>query len=71
MARYEAAFYRPVLSDWSNFESWSEHGAKDATMRAHEVWKRALAGYERPPLETGVRAELADFVARRTKELSA
>src|SRR5262249_57339451 len=30
LARYESAFYRPLLSDWSNFESWTEAGRADA-----------------------------------------
>ena len=34
LARYESAFYRPLLSDWSNFESWTEAGARNATERA-------------------------------------
>jgi len=67
--RYESAFYRPILSDWSNFENWQEHGAKDATTRAHEVWKKALATYQPPPLDDAVRDELQDYVARRTREL--
>ena len=31
LARYQSAFYRPLLSDWSNFESWTEAGARNAT----------------------------------------
>ena len=31
MARYETAFYRPLLSDWRNFETWQEDGARTAT----------------------------------------
>ena len=27
LARYEHAFYRPILSDWRNFETWFEDGA--------------------------------------------
>jgi len=34
LARYESAFYRPLLSDWSNYENWAEAGARDATQRA-------------------------------------
>jgi len=34
LARYESAFYRPLLSDWSNFENWTEAGARSATERA-------------------------------------
>ena len=37
--RYETAFYEPVLSDWRNFETWEQDGARDATQRAHLVYK--------------------------------
>ena len=29
MARYETAFYSPMLSDWTNYENWEMAGAKD------------------------------------------
>ena len=65
LARYETAFYRPMLSDWRNFETWREAGAKTATERANAIWKRLLAAYEPPPLDPGIRAALDDYVARR------
>ena len=71
IARYESAFWRPILSDWSNFENWRDAGAKDATMRAHVLWKNALAAYEAPPLDPGVREEVTDYAARRRAELLA
>ncbi len=45
LARYESAFYRPILSDWSNFENWTEAGARNATERATGIWKKMLADY--------------------------
>jgi trimethylamine---corrinoid protein Co-methyltransferase len=69
LARYESAFYRPLLSDWSNFENWTEAGARNATERATIIWKRLLAEFVPPPLEPAVREAIADFVARRTREL--
>lgn len=71
MARYERAFYRPLLSDWSNFENWTEAGAKDATQRANAIWKKARDEFVAPPLDIAIREELSAFVARRTEELSA
>jgi trimethylamine---corrinoid protein Co-methyltransferase len=71
IARYETAFWRPILSDWSNFENWRDAGAKDATMRAHDLWKKALAAYEPPPLDPAVREAVADYIARRRTELLA
>ena len=70
LARYEGAFYRPLLSDWSNFENWKEAGARDATQRAAGLWKQLLASYEAPPLDPAIREALAEFVARRTAELT-
>ena len=69
LARYQAAFYRPLLSDWSNFESWTEAGAHDATERATVIWKKVLAEFVPPPLDPAVKEAIADYVARRTREL--
>jgi trimethylamine--corrinoid protein Co-methyltransferase len=68
MARYESAFYAPLLSDWRNFETWQEDGALDATRRANRLWQELLAAYEPPPLDEAVAEEIAAFVARRKEE---
>ncbi len=68
LARYRTAFYEPIVSDWTNFGQWTEEGSRDATTRANETWKRALADYEPPPLDTAIAAELTEFVDRRTAE---
>ena len=70
LARYERAFYRPLLSDWSNFENWTDAGARDATVRATGIWKKILAEHAPPPLDPAVREAVQDYVARRTAELS-
>ena len=69
LARYETAFWRPILSDWSNFENWRDAGARNATDRAAEMWPRLRDAYEPPPLDQAVREELAAYVARRREEL--
>ncbi len=69
LARYETAFYRPLLSDWSNFESWTEAGSRTASQRATGIWKKLLADYVPPPLDSGIREAVRDYVARRTLEL--
>jgi trimethylamine--corrinoid protein Co-methyltransferase len=69
LARYETAFFRPLLSDWSNYESWVEAGSRNATERATGIWKKMLADYVPPPLDPAVREALADYVARRSLEL--
>jgi trimethylamine---corrinoid protein Co-methyltransferase len=70
LARYENAFYRPLLSDWSSFESWTEAGSRDATQRATTLWQRLLADYRPPPLDPAIREALAAYIARRTEELT-
>jgi trimethylamine---corrinoid protein Co-methyltransferase len=69
MARYENAFYRPLLSDWTNFENWSDAGAKNATERATGIWKKLLESYEPPPLDRAVKEAIDAHVARRTEEI--
>lgn len=68
LERYETAFYSPLLSDWQNFGTWTESGSLTAEVRANRLWKQALSEYEAPPLDEAVRAELDDFVGRRTAE---
>jgi trimethylamine--corrinoid protein Co-methyltransferase len=70
LARYESAFHRPLLSDWSNFESWTEAGSQNATERATGVWKRLLSEYVPPPLDPAIKSAVEDYIARRTRELS-
>src|SRR5947207_385792 len=69
LARYETAFYRPLLSDWSSFESWTQAGAHDATARATAIWKKVLADYVPPPLDPAVSEAIAAYVATRKGEL--
>jgi trimethylamine--corrinoid protein Co-methyltransferase len=68
LARYETAFYAPMLSDWRNFETWREAGAQDAAQRANTLWKQILADFQPPPLDPAVDDALKDFVARRKRE---
>src|SRR5246127_4018431 len=70
LARYESAFYRPLLSDWSNFENWTEAGARNATERATGIWKKMLAEYVPPPLDPAVKEAIDAYVERRTGELA-
>jgi trimethylamine--corrinoid protein Co-methyltransferase len=69
MARYEHAFYEPMVSDWRNFETWTEHGSVDATTRAHGIWRQLLDEYEAPPLDHAVDEAMVDFVARRKEAI--
>ncbi len=66
--RYKTAFYSPVLSDWRNFESWTEAGSPTALDKANKVWKQRLAEYEKPPIDPAIEEEINAFVAKRTAE---
>jgi trimethylamine--corrinoid protein Co-methyltransferase len=68
MERYRTAFYEPLVSDWRNFGQWTEDGAKTAAQRANTIWKDVLASYQEPALDPSVRAQLDEFVERRTRE---
>jgi trimethylamine--corrinoid protein Co-methyltransferase len=71
LARYETAFWRPLLSDWQNFENWTDAGAKTATERASELWRRLRDQHVPPPLDPAVKEALDAYVARRSEELGA
>jgi trimethylamine--corrinoid protein Co-methyltransferase len=71
MARYETAFYRPMLSNWQNYGSWQEAGGLDALERATELWQQALRDYEEPVMDAAVREELDAYVDRRREEIGA
>jgi trimethylamine--corrinoid protein Co-methyltransferase len=67
--RYEDAFYTPLVSNWDNFETYTEKGVGDATVRANRIWKQILGEYEKPPLDPGIDEALIDYVDRRKREL--
>lgn len=70
LARYETAFYIPMLSSRQNFESWHEAGGLDTARRANGIWKRLLTEYQQPPLDPGIAEALTDYVARRKREIT-
>ncbi|MCY4609564.1 MAG: trimethylamine methyltransferase family protein [bacterium] len=69
LERYETAFYSPLLSDWRNFENWSDSGAVETAERAHRLWKRMLKEYQAPPIDPGIVDGLNDYIARRKEEI--
>ena len=71
LQRYESAFYRPMLSDWTNYENWELAGAKDALTRATEIWQKALEEYQEPPMDPAIREELDAYMATRREEIGA
>jgi trimethylamine--corrinoid protein Co-methyltransferase len=68
MANYQTAFWDSELADNEPFEKWEAAGSEDAAKRANRLWKKRLAEYEAPPLDSGTEEALTDFVARRKAE---
>lgn len=68
LQRYETAFYKPILSDWRNFETWSEAGSVDATHRANAIYKDLVARFQPPPLDPDIHEALETFVSRRIEQ---
>ncbi len=66
--RYRDAFYRPMISDWRNYESWEEAGSPTSYDHSERIVGDLLATYQQPVLDDGVRAELDEFVDRRIAE---
>jgi trimethylamine--corrinoid protein Co-methyltransferase len=69
LARYEKAFYAPIISDWRNYQAWEIDGAKTATQRAHETYKRLLSEYELPAMDPGIEEALKAHMEKRKLEL--
>ena len=69
LERYEHAFYRPLVSNWQNYENWQIAGGKDATQRATDLWKQALNEYEEPAMDCAIREQLDAYVGRRRGEI--
>ena len=68
MARYETAFYEPLVADLRNHGQWTEAGAPLTQERALAVWQQRLAAYRVPDACAGVDEALAPFIERRTRE---
>jgi len=69
LARYETAFYSPLVSNWDNFDAWQQAGSTTAEQRANTIWKQLLAEYEQPPIDDGVDEALRDYRDRRKFEI--
>ena len=67
-ARFRNAFYRPLLSDWRNYEAWEEAGRPTADQKAHDLVTRFLDAYEEPAMDPDRKAALRAFVDQRIAE---
>ncbi|MFW5943525.1 MAG: trimethylamine methyltransferase family protein, partial [Chloroflexota bacterium] len=68
-ARYQTAFHQSSLADRSSYDAWVDTGSQDAAQRANRIWKELLKAYEPPALDPATDEALADYVARREREL--
>ncbi|MEZ5923434.1 MAG: trimethylamine methyltransferase family protein [Hyphomicrobiaceae bacterium] len=69
LARYESAFYQPILSNWDNYDLWAERGHVMARERANQIWSSLLADYEQPPIASDIDEALKDYMARRKRAI--
>jgi len=69
LAKFDSAFYKPLVSDWTNYENWVDAGSKTATERCTEIWQQKLAEYEEPGLPEDRREALEAFMAQRKETL--
>jgi trimethylamine--corrinoid protein Co-methyltransferase len=68
LERFRDAFYKPLLSDWRNYESWDEAGRPEAKEKMVELVDVFMSSYEEPPMDPVARNELEEFVERRRAE---
>lgn len=66
--RYTSEFYSPLVSDWRNWETWTDAGQPDAWERAERIAQMFIASHVEPPMPDDRRAELREFVDRRVAE---
>jgi trimethylamine--corrinoid protein Co-methyltransferase len=63
-------YYQPFLSDRQDYAAWLAAGGQDTAQRANTIWKALLAQYQPPPLDSGIKEALQDYIARREGELA-
>lgn len=68
LARYETAFYAPLLSDWQNYGNWQATGSRDSLARASLIARQLIDTHEPPPVDPAVVEALDAFVARRKEQ---
>ncbi len=69
MANYTTAFHGPMVSDWSNYETWCENGELTSVQRANTIYRQKLKDYEPPEMDESVRSDLEAYVDERRQAL--
>ena len=66
--RYRSEHFRPMVSEWRNFESWDEGGRREAHQRAEDLAHQLIDAHQEPAMNPERRAELDEYVERRVAE---
>ena len=69
LANYRTAFHEPMVSDWSNYENWSENGELTAFHRANKIYRQKLKDYQPPEMDDSIRSSLQAYVDERRQEI--
>jgi trimethylamine--corrinoid protein Co-methyltransferase len=69
MENYTTAFHEPMVSDWSNYETWSENGELTALQRANKIYRQKLSEYQPPQMDDSIRSALEAYVHERRQEI--
>ena len=65
MSQHHDRPYQPILSDWHNFEAWSDDGSADATAQPHRIYKELLNNFVPPPFDAAQVEAINRFIALR------
>lgn len=67
MARYETAFYPPLLADRTNFGTWAAAGSQTSDRRATCLWQRIIADFTPPAHAAEAEDRLAPWIETATR----
>ena len=66
--RYASEHFQPMVSAWSNYETWQEKGGLETHQRAERLAQEIIDAHEEPPMREERRNELDEFLERRIQE---
>jgi len=69
MSRCENTTWRPLLADWPDFKNLCDAGAKDATIRAAEVWARTRSSTESLALAPAIDEALGAYALAHKEDI--
>ncbi|NPV28650.1 MAG: trimethylamine--corrinoid methyltransferase [Firmicutes bacterium] len=66
ITRFRTEFYTPVVSDRTNWSTWSASG-KSVLDSAHETWKKRLAEFVAPDLPKAIEKSLLAYIEKECR----